>query len=43
MIVAVNPTMYLYIIDGILPEYYSHTNSIRVQFKTGLNVRVLRQ
>ena len=38
MIVAVIPNMYLYIIDDIIPAYYPHTNSIRVQFITGLNV-----
>ena len=43
MIVAVNPNMYLYIIDDIIPPYYTHTNSIRVQFITGLNTLVLLQ
>ena len=41
MIFAGNPSMYLYIIDDIIPAYYPHTNSIRVQFITGLTVRVL--
>jgi len=43
MIVAVNLGMYLYSIDDIIPAYYPHTNAIRVQFITGLNVRVLLQ
>jgi hypothetical protein len=43
MIVAVNPNMYVYIIDDIIPAYYPHTNSIRVQFITDLNVWVLLQ
>jgi len=43
MIAAVNPNMYLYIIDDIIPAYYTHTNSIRVQFIAGLNVWVLLQ
>jgi hypothetical protein len=43
MIVTVNSNMYLYIIDDIVPAYYTHTNSIRVQFITDLNVRVLLQ
>ena len=43
MIVAVNPNMYLYVIDDIITANYPHTNAIRVQFITGLNVRVLLQ
>ena len=43
MIVALNPNMYLYIIDDKIPAYYPHTHSIRLQFITGLNVRVLLQ
>ena len=43
MIVAVNPTIYLYIIDDIITANYPHTNAIRVQFITDLKVRVLLQ
>ena len=41
MIVAVNPIMCFYIIDDIIPAYYTHTNSIWVQFIPCLNAWVL--